>query len=248
MQPVAGRVLICRNVLLRSLFKSSLNTSYHPHPFPLFLGALKCFVRHGKKENETCTALLLEEVLPLTPRPWFQLFLTLARLGFKKKKIEKKIPKSNKKKLEKNPQQMKHSKVASRDTAHLEWQLRREADKCSAVQNPWRKTRWKCKIKTCMKSLPEAEFRSATPQDWATHKISHGHPTSTGAHRVKARSQHQDQHYFLGFFLTEKNQCLQGRCTEFFFISGIFLLTEAALGTSSGHVFHPPLNFITSWS
>lgn len=95
---------------------------------------------------------------------------------------------------------MKHFRVASRDTAPLEWQLRREADKCSAGQNPWRNTRWKCKIKTCMKSLPEAEFRSVTPQDWATHKISHRHPTSTGAHRVKARFQHQDQHYFLGFF------------------------------------------------
>lgn len=90
------KLLICRNVPLRSLFKSSLNTSFHPHPFSLVLGALKSFVRHGKKENETCTALLLEEVLPLTHRPWFQLFLALARLGFKKKKLR--ISKPNKKK------------------------------------------------------------------------------------------------------------------------------------------------------
>lgn len=54
--------------------------------------------------------------------------------------------------------------------------------------------------------------------------------------------------FFPFFFLTEKNQCLQRRWTEFFFTSGIFLLTESALGTSSGHIFHPPLNFITSWS
>lgn len=70
---------------LLEVFKSSLNTSFHPHPFSLFLGALKCFERHGKKENETCTALLLEEDLPLTHRPWLQLFLALAKLGFKKK-------------------------------------------------------------------------------------------------------------------------------------------------------------------
>lgn len=38
--------------------KSSLNTSFHPHPFSLFLGALKSFVGHGEEENETCTALL----------------------------------------------------------------------------------------------------------------------------------------------------------------------------------------------
>lgn len=100
-QPVAGSALICRNVPPRSLFKSSLNTSFHPHPSSLFLGAMKCFVRHGKKENETCTALLLEEVLPLTHEPWFQLFLDLARLGFQKQKV-KKIPKPNQKNI-KNP-------------------------------------------------------------------------------------------------------------------------------------------------
>lgn len=180
---MAGSVLICKNVPLRSLIKSSLNTSFHPHPFSLFLGALKCSVRHGKKENETCTALLLlEEVLPLTHRPWFQLFLALAKLGYKKKKWRRKYPnptKNIKKSLNISkwniPKWLPETQLSCWT---LQWQLRREADKCSAVRNPWRETRWKCKINTCMKSLPEVELRSATPQDWAIYKISQGHTTS----------------------------------------------------------------------
>lgn len=174
-------VLICRNVPLRSLFKSSLNTSFHPHPFSLVLGALKSFVRHGKKENETCT----EEVLPLTHRPWLQLFLALARLGFKK---NGEYPNPTKKKF-KNPSTDLNETFQSGFQRHswtLQCQLRREAAQCSAVQYPWRKTRWKCKINTCMKSLPEGEFRSATPQDWATYKISNGHPTSVWSSQSKS--------------------------------------------------------------
>lgn len=130
---------------LLEVFKSSLNTSFHPHPFSLFLGALKCFERHGKKENETCTALLLEEDLPLTHRPWLQLFLALAKLGFKKKENTQTQPKKKKNPstyLNKTFQSgsQRHSSPAE----HSEWQLRREADKCLSVQNPWRKTRWKC--------------------------------------------------------------------------------------------------------
>lgn len=92
-----------QNVPLSSLFKSSLNTSFHPHPFSLFPGALKCFERHGKEENDTCTALLLEEVLPQTHRPWVQLFLALAKLGFKKKK-KREYPNPTKKNILKIPQ------------------------------------------------------------------------------------------------------------------------------------------------
>lgn len=91
-QPTAGSVSIRRNVPLRRLFKSSLNTAFHPHPFPLFLGVLKYFERHVKKENETCAALHWKEVLPLTcSRPWLQPFLAFARSGFKnmKKKQQK---------------------------------------------------------------------------------------------------------------------------------------------------------------
>lgn len=87
-----------QNVPLRSFFKSSLNTSFHPHPFSVSRSTEVLWkTRNGKEENETCTALLLE-VLPWTHRPWVQLFLALVKLGFKKKK-KREYPNPTKKKF-----------------------------------------------------------------------------------------------------------------------------------------------------